>query len=215
MNSDIIRTFLSNALMDEVESFTENYIRMISEDALKSKIFRQYILLFVYFGVNSFVHEMGYNAEKMELDAGRICTDEIQTVEDLQNRIVYILSAGIELREENAQNRYQNVILTSTRFLQEHFADEDMSLNKVACEVNVSANHFSALFSQEMGQTFIEYLTALRMKKAKELLRCSDKRSGEIALEVGYKDSHYFSFLFRKTQGCTPSEYRNQKETLI
>ena len=75
----------------------------------------------------------------------------------------------------------------------------------------MSANHFSALFSQEMQQTFIEYLTQLRMNKAKELLRCSDKRSGEIALEVGYKDPHYFSFLFKKTQGCTPSEYRNQK----
>ena len=75
---------------------------------------------------------------------------------------------------------------------------------------NVSANHFSAMFSQKMGQTFIEYLTSLRMHRAKELLRCTDKRSGEIALEVGYKDSHYFSFLFKKTQGCTPSEYRNQ-----
>ena len=48
------------------------------------------------------------------------------------------------------------------------------------------------------------------MKKAKELLRCTDMRSGQIALEIGYKDSHYFSFLFKKTQGCTPSDYRNQ-----
>ena len=77
---------------------------------------------------------------------------------------------------------------------------------------NVSANHFSAMFSQEMGQTFIEYLTQLRMTKAKELLCCTDKRSGEIALEVGYKDPHYFSFLFKKTQGCTPSEYRSRGE---
>ena len=94
--------------------------------------------------------------------------------------------------------------------MEENFTDDSLTLNRVAGVANVSANHFSALFSQEMGQTFIEYLTQLRMSRAKEQLRCTDMRSGEIALEVGYKDPHYFSFLFKKTQGCTPSEYRNQ-----
>jgi len=102
------------------------------------------------------------------------------------------------------------MIQAAVEFMEENYSDESLNLNKVACAANVSANHFSALFSQEMKQTFIEYLTALRMRKARELLRCTDKRSGEIALEVGYKDAHYFSFLFKKTQGCTPSGYRSQ-----
>lgn len=89
--------------------------------------------------------------------------------------------------------------------------DEDLSLNKAAHVANVSANHFSAIFSQNMGQTFIEYLTELRMNKAKELLRCTSKRSSEIAGEVGYKDAHYFSYLFKKAQGMTPSEYRKTR----
>ncbi len=104
------------------------------------------------------------------------------------------------------------MIGTALNFINENYMDADMSLNQAACAANVSANHFSALFSQEMNQTFIEYLTELRMKKAKELLRCTDMRSGQIALEIGYKDSHYFSFLFKKTQGCTPSDYRRQRE---
>ena len=63
-----------------------------------------------------------------------------------------------------------------------------------------------------MGQTFIEYLTSLRMDKAKELLRCYlPNGSSEIAGEVGYKDAHYFSYLFKKTQGMTPSEYRKTR----
>ena len=61
---------------------------------------------------------------------------------------------------------------------------------------------FSALFSQNMGQTFIEYLTTLRMNKAKELTALArESRSSEIAGEIGYKDAHYFSYLFKKTQG--------------
>ena len=74
--------------------------------------------------------------------------------------------------------------------------------------VNVSASHFSAIFSQEMGQTFISYLTEIRMKKAKELLRCSAMKTLEVGFAVGYKDPHYFSYLFKKTQSCTPKEYR-------
>ena len=79
------------------------------------------------------------------------------------------------------------------------FADKGLSLIHI-------------LFSQNMGQTFIEYLTALRMEHARELLRCTGKRSSEIAAEVGYKDAHYFSYLFKKTQGMTPSEYRKTRE---
>ena len=74
----------------------------------------------------------------------------------------------------------------------------------------MSANYFSALFSQEMQSTFVEYVTQKRMEKAKKLLRQSEKHSGEIALEVGYKDPHYFSFVFKKTQGYTPREYRSR-----
>lgn len=59
--------------------------------------------------------------------------------------------------------------------------------------------------------TFIEYVTKKRIDKAKKLLRQTEKHSGEIAVEVGYKDPHYFSFVFKKTVGCTPREYRNGK----
>ena len=61
---------------------------------------------------------------------------------------------------------------------------------------------------QEIGETFTEYVTGKRMDLARELLRNTDKRSGEVAAAVGYRDPHYFSFLFKKTQGCTPRDYR-------
>ena len=61
---------------------------------------------------------------------------------------------------------------------------------------------------KKMGDSFIEYLTKKRMERAKQYLRETDLRSGEIALAVGYKDPRYFSYVFKRTQGCTPSEYR-------
>ncbi len=85
---------------------------------------------------------------------------------------------------------------------------ESISLNEVAGAVEVSANYFSTVFSQEMKMTFTEYITQKRMEQAKQLLRQTEKHTGEIASEVGFRDPHYFSFVFKKTQGCTPREYR-------
>jgi len=90
------------------------------------------------------------------------------------------------------------------------FAMSDLTLDNVASTVNVSPNYFSSLFNQETGMTFIEYLTDIRMEKAKDYLRCSGRKITEIGILVGYQDSHYFSYIFRKTQNCTPSEYRLQ-----
>ena len=78
----------------------------------------------------------------------------------------------------------------------------------MAASVNLSPNHFSTIFSQETGQTFIEYLTGVRMEHAKELLRSTSMKTAEIAFAVGYKDPHYFSYLFKKTQECTSREFR-------
>lgn len=83
----------------------------------------------------------------------------------------------------------------------------------LASHVNFSPNHLSMIFSQQTGQTLIKYLTDFRMNKAKELLRCSGKKSSVISVEVGYKDPHYFSYLFKKTQGMTPTQYRGGKVT--
>lgn len=95
-------------------------------------------------------------------------------------------------------------------YIQKHYDDENISLNSVAAEVNMSPNYFSSIFRQEAGQTFVEYLTHVRMEKAKELLRTSSMKTAEVAFAVGYKDPHYFSYLFKKTQDATPKEFRNQ-----
>jgi two-component system response regulator YesN len=88
--------------------------------------------------------------------------------------------------------------------------DSTLMLQDVARAVNMSNSRFSTVFSQQSGKTFTEYLTALRIHRAQELLRDTDLRSSQIAFEVGFNDSHYFSYLFKKSVGMTPGEYRQQ-----
>lgn len=208
MDAEVLYNFLWNALPGEIEEFAENYMLMVGEEALRSQMFRQYVVLYVHFCTMNFIRKLGI--DKDALKERGICPDvgKSASTEEVRESIIASLILGIALRDENAKSRYKSVIKTALRFMQENYTDDSLSLNQVACAANVSANHFSALFGQEMGETFIEYLTGLRMKRAKELLRSTDMRSGEIALEVGYKDPHYFSFLFKKTCGCTASEYR-------
>lgn len=85
---------------------------------------------------------------------------------------------------------------------------EDLSLNQAASAVAVSPGYLSVLFRKETGETFIEYLTKIRMEKAKELLKTSSLKAYEVAYKVGYSDPHYFSMCFKKYTGQTPSDYK-------
>jgi two-component system response regulator YesN len=105
-------------------------------------------------------------------------------------------------------SRHAGVIEKSRDYIRERFAEGDISLNTVAEFVGLSPNHFSTVFSQETGETFIECLTGTRLQRARELLKTTSIRSSEIAYMVGYNDPHYFSYVFKKNVGMSPSEYR-------
>ena len=114
----------------------------------------------------------------------------------------------MEHRERVSRKKYSSLLKDARNYIEQNYDNVDISLNTVAASVNLSPNHFSTIFSQETGRTFIEYMTFVRMEKAKELLRTTSMKTAEIAFAVGYKDAHYFSYLFKKTQECTPREFR-------
>lgn len=212
LNPAILQKFLSSGLAEEVDDFIRDYFNAIGQEPMGSLVFRNYVVLNVRFSVLSFLKELGCDDSEISGQEMENIMDE--TGKTIEAAVAYcgkILKKAIALRDENAGDQNRSVLKLAVDFIDHNYMDEEISLNKAAHVANVSANHFSALFSQNMGQTFTEYLTDLRMSKAKELLRCTAMRSSEIAGEVGYKDAHYFSYLFKKTQGMTPSEYRKMR----
>lgn len=87
---------------------------------------------------------------------------------------------------------------------------EDLQLSQIATELYVTPNYLSRLFRTETGKGFSDYLSDLRMEKAKSLLREGDRKIYQIGLEVGYPNPRYFSEWFHKNAGLTPKEYRNK-----
>ena len=206
-----IKEFLKLGDKGEVIYFVEEFFKALGMGAMKSNIFRQYITMDAYFCVVDFVE--GLQLEREEIEAPDVMSGALQSQESAIQYVIRIMTKAVELREKTASNRYGDIVDEVMSYIEKNYAQEELSLNLLASHVNFSPNHLSMIFSQQTGQTFIKYLTDFRMNKAKELLRCTNKRSSVIAMEVGYKDSHYFSYLFKKTQGMTPTQYRGGKSS--
>ena len=121
-----------------------------------------------------------------------------------------ILDFALRARDEGAKETdgYRHVIARAEKYARENCCDPNISLNSTARHVGMSAAYFSTIFSQTTGQSFIAFLTGLRIERAKELLAGTDRKLSEIAMDIGYNEPNYFSHVFRKTVGMTPKEYR-------
>ena len=108
-----------------------------------------------------------------------------------------------------AQRQTDNVVDKAKAYIEENYA-RDISLEEVSRNTDISAYYFSKLFKEGTGETFIEYLTHFRINKAKELIAKSEYSMKEICQMVGYSDPNYFSRIFKKNVGVTPTEYKEK-----
>jgi len=212
-NPELLRSFLTKGQKEEVGEFVSNFL-LGMDQALKSRIFWDYTLLNVRFAVLSYVAGLGVTQQEFlqSVRAEDIRKIEIG-LENMQQYIEEMLTQAIAFRDRENESQSKKALKKSLEYIEENYMRESLSLNEIAAAQEVSPNYFSAMFSQEMQMTFVEYVTQKRMEKAKNLLRETEMRSNEIALAVGYKNPHYFSFVFKRTQGCTPREYRALGET--
>ena len=116
-------------------------------------------------------------------------------------------SRNVATKKEKSSN---TIVSRAKEYIKNHY-NKDISLDDVSREVNISPYYFSKLFKDETGVNFIEYVTSIRMERAKELLGNSDKSMKEICVDIGYGDANYFSRTFKKNVGVTPTEYKEGK----
>lgn len=206
----MLEKFLNNGAEDEIDEFVDVYINELPEENLKSVLMRQYIIMDAYIVMMSFCEKIEGIEGKMQAQSEELKNSmkTIQTLEEIKNYIRMLLKKIIGVRDTISGRRYSDVIEIAKDQIRKTYMSDEISLNTIAAEVGMSPSYFSSIFSKEMGKTFVEYLTEIRMDRAKELLMCSSMKTSEIGYEVGYKDPHYFSYIFKKTQNCTPKEFR-------
>lgn len=105
------------------------------------------------------------------------------------------------------EKQEERTITGITRYLQEYLA-EDLSLSVLAEEFHLNPQYISQLFKNEIGVSFLAYLTNIRMEKAKKLLLSTSLSITVVADQSGYGDYRVFTKVFKKSEGITPSQYR-------
>lgn len=132
----------------------------------------------------------------------------LKTVDQMKCWLEEMCRSVIEFLSERRTNVNNTQLQDAISYINEHYNDPGLSLNQVCQHVFLSLSYFSGLFKQQTGDTFVEYLTRLRLDKAKQLLAATQLKTYDIAERVGYSDPQYFSVIFKRNTGRTPKEYR-------
>lgn len=133
---------------------------------------------------------------------------KINTINALKKWLYSLVIKFIEKVDEVEEEDKEKIIYDGVKYIQSNFTD-DISLTEAATAASLSVHYFSRLFKKEMGCTFKEYLTELRMREAKKKLKNRDDNIANIAKAIGYNNPGYFSKVFKKYEGIPPSEFRN------
>lgn len=116
------------------------------------------------------------------------------------------ISRGIE---EKRAATTRNIIDEAKDYIEQNYADSELSVDKLCHQIHISPSYFSTIFKQETGRSYVSYLTDIRLEKAAELLKSTEDKTYLIAARVGYQEPNYFSYVFKKKYGVSPSKFRN------
>ncbi|MCC3375768.1 helix-turn-helix domain-containing protein [Cohnella sp. REN36] len=131
---------------------------------------------------------------------------KLETLQALKRYVADFLVRLREVGELNAKDSHRSIIKKTIHYMEQEC--QNASLNSVARKVYMTPTYLSLLFKTNTGKTFIEHLTDIRIDKAKDMLKKTHLKNYEVAERVGYQDSRYFSQIFKKRVGLSPSEYR-------
>ncbi|MNZ91098.1 Arabinose operon regulatory protein [compost metagenome] len=168
----------------------------------------------VYFQFLLILHEVAQQqglTDSEEDGESRYIWKEIDRIPDLNRLHKYVLSfLAIFEKEEGAAGagKMREII----RFIHTHFHEKGFGIQMIADHVNLSETYLCSFFKKQSSQTIKQYITSVRLEKAKELLANHELKLYHIAQSVGIADANYFTTFFKKYVGCTPSEYRERLE---
>lgn len=224
IKSDMIKQFqypyeMERQLVEKVRlGITEQAIRVFvnifdyTTEYFKGDVNRvKFELLELYFALSRMTYEL--DSEYAGLKDFVMSKDTYFNLSTIRE-IYHIFEEDIrsicsQFREER-NKRAKNIIFLAVRYVKENYMKE-ITLEEVAKRVCVSPNYFSRMFKNEFNQNFIDYLTQVRVEAAKELIVNSGKNISDICWKVGYNDPNYFTKVFKKVVGLTPSEYKERK----
>lgn len=184
-----------SACMEDVKVHARQYqLYMLSIANCLFRLMQQYDLD---------MNEMFDSKEQYEDILAGICRRE-----EFADRIIPVACRMNEAMNRERDNTTRRVMDQAKEYVREHYAEPDLSVETLCRHLHMSPAYFSTVFKKETGQSYVNYLTEVRLKKAVELLNETDDKTYMIAQKVGYQEQNYFSYVFKKKYGVSPTKYR-------
>lgn len=145
-------------------------------------------------------------------DMGALYAKQVETAPEVLRE--WFIKLCLSFRENLISSRNRSTksfVLRAQEYIRDQYMDAELSLDRMCEVLGVSNSYFSTIFKKETGKGFTGYLTDYRMDRAAELLMETDEKSYAIAEKVGYTDPNYFSYVFKRRFGVSPSKYRTER----
>lgn len=134
--------------------------------------------------------------------------ENFNTLEEIENWFITIALRINELIRKQRINTSKLLVEKAKEFVRKNYFEFDMSVEKLCSYLHVSPAYFSTIFKKETEMNFVNYLTAVRLEEAINLLNTTDDKTYVISTKVGYAEPNYFSYVFKRKFGVSPSRYR-------
>ncbi|HEX7057656.1 MAG TPA: helix-turn-helix domain-containing protein, partial [Bacilli bacterium] len=195
---------------DKIKMIAEldNYLQQLKTLNRKEEIISAAMELL--FQIKRLEEEAGMNAQLPDIPSESLLS--IRYFSDLREFLLELFTARFDAFSDLNKKEYSPMIRQVIRYINKNFT-KDISLQHLADIARANPSYLSRTFKLQTGENVLEYITKLRINKAKELLREGRLRPNEVALSVGYLNERYFSSLFKNETGCTPSEYRRNTDS--
>lgn len=138
--------------------------------------------------------------------------EKYDTIEEIKNWMINITFGAVQELKSDRKNSVKSVIKKAQDYIIQNYSKPDISLKSIAEHVYLNPAYFSKLYKKETGESYVEFITKIRMDEAKRLLKESNARIADIGNAVGYPNAQYFCTLFKKNTGVPPAEYREGRQ---
>ena len=191
----------------------EDEIRAFVDKLKRSNInLNQLQIFYAEFMVELLRLSRGHDISITDLGFGNINTNEelagFSSMDAFADRLIELTGILWEKISNVRMDTTKKLAEDAKQYIADHYSDSRLSVDEICSHLGVGASYFSAVFKKETGVSFVTYLTQVRMTEAQRLLDTTDEKSYIIAGMVGYEEPNYFSYVFKKHFGISPSKYR-------
>ena len=177
--------------------------------------FNKYKIYFIEITTSLLKIVQPYNINVDEVfGEGFNCYSHLDDFNSIEQAKDWFLEKSIRINNLIKRERVDSsklLVEKAKEYINDNYSNPDLSVEDVCSQLHVSATYFSTLFKKGTGSSFINYITTVRLDEAVNLLNTTDYKSYIIAEKVGYPEANYFSYVFKKKFGVSPSKYRSVK----